>query len=132
MIVGLEVHKLKHYMKMKTEDLHKIVYNLNMVLQSKRKKMEITDNSSINNYLTVVPRVEQLFGPIKRISISLTYNGYMVVNVKIEGRAVNNDEQEILLNDCIEQFINALFISLLDHKDDIWEKIIENKYHGIE
>lgn len=119
-------------MKMKTEDLHKIVYNLNMVLQSKRKKMEITDNSSVNNYLTVVPRIEKLFGPIKRISISLTYNGYMVVNVKIEGRAANNDEQEILLNDCIEQFINALFTSLLDHKDDIWEKIIENKYHGIE
>ena len=119
-------------MKMKTEDLHKIVYNLNMVLQSKRKKMKITDSSSVNNYLTVVPRIEKLFGPIKRISISLTYNGYMVVNVKIEGRAVNNDEQEILLNDCIEQFINALFTSLLDHKDDIWEKIIENKYHGIE
>lgn len=119
-------------MKMKTEDLHKIVYDLNMVLQSKRKKMEITDNSSVNNYLTVVPRVEQLFGPIKRISISLTYNGYIVINVQREGRAVNNDEQEILLNDCIEQFINALFISLLDHKDDIWEKIIENKYHGIE
>ena len=94
--------------------------------------MKITDSSSVNNYLTVVPRIEKLFGPIKRISISLTYNGYMVVNVKIEGRAVNNDEQEILLNDCIEQFINALFTSLLDHKDDIWKKIIENKYHGIE
>ena len=45
---------------------------------------------------------------------------------------LNDDEQEILLNDCIEQFISALFTSLLDHKDDIWEKIIENKYHGIE
>ena len=119
-------------MKMKTEDLHKIVYDLNMVLQSKRKEKEITDSSSVNNYLTVVPRVEQLFGPIKRMSISLTYNGYMVVCVQREGRAVNDDEQEILLNDCIEQFTTALFTSLLDHKDDIWEKIIENKYHGIE
>lgn len=119
-------------MKMKTEDLHKIVYDLNMVLQSKRKEMEITDSSSINNYLTVVPRVEKLFGPIKRISISLTYNGYKVVYVQREGRAINDDEQEILLNDCIEQFITALFTSLLDHKDDIWKKIIENKYHGIE
>lgn len=118
-------------MKMKTEDLHKIVYDLNMVLQSKRKEKDITDNSSINNYLTVVPRVEKLLGPIKRISISLTYNGYTIVYVQKEGRAVNSDEQEILLNDCIEQFISALFTSLLDHKDDIWEKIIENKYHGI-
>jgi hypothetical protein len=117
---------------MKTEDLHKIVYDLNMVLQSKRKEKDITDSSSVNSYLTVVPRVEQLFGPIKRISISLTYNGYKVVYVQREGRAVNNDEQEILLNDCIEHFISALFTSLLDHKDDIWEKIIENKYHGIE
>lgn len=119
-------------MKMKTEDLHKIVYDLNTVLQYKRKKMKITDSSSINNYLTVVPRVEKLFGPIKRMSISLTYNGYMVVHVQIEGRVVNDDEKEILLNDCIEQFITALFTSLLDHKDNIWEKIIENKYHGIE
>ena len=119
-------------MKMKTEDLHKIVYDLNMVLQSKRKEKEITDSSSVNNYLTVVPRVEQLFGPIKRISISLTYNGYKVVYVQREGRIVNDEEHETLLNDCIEQFITALFISLLDHKDDIWEKIIENKYHGIE
>lgn len=118
-------------MKMKTEDLHKIVYDLNMVLQSKRREKKITDSSSINNYLTVVPRVEQLFGPIKRMSISLTYNGYMVVYAKKEGRAINDDEQEILLNDCIEQFTTALFTSLLDHKDDIWEKIIENKYHGI-
>jgi hypothetical protein len=117
---------------MKTEDLHKIVYDLNTVLQFKRKEKEITDSSSVNNYLTVVPRVEQLFGPIKRISIALTYNGYMVVYAQREGRAVNNDEQEILLNDCIEHFISALFTSLLDHKDDIWEKIIENKYHGIE
>lgn len=119
-------------MKMKTEDLHKIVYNLNIVLQSKRREREITDSSSVNNYLTVVPRVEKLFGPIKRMSISLTYNGYMVVYTQIEGRAVNDDEQEVLLNDCIEQFTTALFTSLLDHKDDIWEKIIENKYHGIE
>ena len=119
-------------MKMKTEDLHKIIYDLNTVLQSKRKERDITDSSSVNNYLTVVPRVEKLFGPIKRISISLTYNGYMVVYVQREGRVVNDDEHEILLNDCIEQFINALFISLLDHKDDIWKKIIENKYHGIE
>lgn len=119
-------------MKMKTEDLHKIVYDLNMVLQLKRKEKEITDSSSVNNYLTVVPRVEKVFGPIKRISISLTYNGYMVAYVQREGRIVNDDEQEILLNDCIEQFISALFTSLLDHKDDIWEKIIENKYHGIE
>lgn len=119
-------------MRMKTEDLHKIVYDLNMVLQSKRKEKDITDSSSVNNYLTVVPRVEQLFGPIKRISISLTYNGYKVVYVQREGRIVNDGEQEILLNDCIEQFTTALFTSLLDHKDDIWEKIIENKYHGIE
>ena len=119
-------------MKMKTEDLHKIVYDLNMVLQSKRKEKEITDSSSINNYRTVVQRVEQLFGPIKRMSISLTYNGYMVVYAQKEGRVVNDDEQETLLNDCIEQFITALFTSLLDHNDDIWEKIIENKYHGIE
>lgn len=119
-------------MKMKTDDLHKIVYDLNIVLQSKRREMEITDSSSVNNYLTVVPRVEKLFGPIKRMSISLTYNGYTVICAQKEGRAVNDDEQEILLNDCIEQFISALFTSLLDHKDDIWEKIIENKYHGIE
>lgn len=119
-------------MKMKTEDLHKIVYDLNKVLQFKREEMNITDSSSINNYLIVVPRVEKLFGPIKRISISLTYNGYMVVYTQIEGRAANNDEQEILFNDCIEHFISTLFTSLLDHKDDIWEKIIENKYHGIE
>lgn len=117
---------------MKTEDLHKIVYDLNMVLQSKREEREISDTSSVNNYLIAVPRVEQLFGPIKRISISLTYNGYMVVYAQTEGRAVNSDEHEILLNDCIEHFISALFTSLLDHKDDIWEKIIENKYHGIE
>lgn len=119
-------------MKMKTEDLHKIVYDINKVLQFKREEMNITDSSSINNYLTVVPRIEKLFGPIKRISISLTYNGYMVIYAQREGRIVNDDEQEILLNDCIEQFISALFTSLLDHKDDIWEKIIENKYHGIE
>ena len=119
-------------MKMKTEDLHKIVYDLNKVLQFKREEMNITDRSSINNYLIVVPRVEKLFGPIKRISISLTYNGYKVVYTQTEGRAVNDAEQEILLNDCIEQFISALFTSLLDHKDDIWEKVIENKYHGIE
>lgn len=99
-------------MKMKTEDLHKIVYDLNMVLQSKRRERDITDSSSVNNYLTVVPRVEKVFGPIKRMSISLTYNGYKVVYVQREGRIVNDEEHEILLNDCIEQFISALFTSL--------------------
>lgn len=118
-------------MKMKTEDLHKIVYDLNVVLQSKREEREVSDTSSVNNYLIAVPRVEQLFGPIKRISISLTYNGYMVIHNQLEARVVNDDEQAILLSDCIEQFIKELFTSLLDHKDDIWEKIIENKYHGI-
>lgn len=122
MIARLEAHKLKHFMKMKTEDVHSIVNDLNKAIRSIRENRKVESGS----YLAAIPRMEKLYGPMNKMSISLTFNGKMLLYNQSVGRVVDDSDKDILISQCIRTFQEQLFISLLDQRPK-WEFIIMDK-----
>lgn len=111
---------------MKTEDIHVLINSLNKVIRSKREERGIKADS----YLTAIPRIEKLFGPIKRVSIDLVYNEKPVIFLQLEARVVDDIDRQEVFDNCASLFTKELYLLLLDQKDK-FESIIQDKY-GVE
>lgn len=107
---------------MRTEDIYSTINDLNKSIRSIREERKVEGRS----YLAVVPRIEKLYGPMNKMSITLTFNGKIVLYTQLVGRVVDTTDKDILVSQCVRAFQEQLFISLLDQRPK-WESIIMDK-----